>query len=139
MPYRWSARSLERLHTCHPDLIRLFEAAIKDRRLKLDLTVLQGHRTVEEQSRNVQTGASNTMRSRHLLSPSMAVDVAPYVDGAVSWHWPHYYMVAPVIEKIAKEMRIDVEWGGHWTRLRDGPHWQLPDPIPEQEWKALGL
>ena len=64
------------------------------------------------------------MNSRHLTGH--AVDIAPYVHGEVSWHWPHYHVLAPVVKECAADLGVEIEWGGDWTRFKDGPHWQLP-------------
>ena len=29
------------------------------------------------------------------------------------------------VKKKAKELGIDIEWGGDWTSLKDYPHWQV--------------
>jgi peptidoglycan LD-endopeptidase CwlK len=80
-------RSLSRLEGVHPDLVRVVKkaAAMSD----LDFTVLEGLRTVARQTQLVKQGASKTMNSRHLTGH--AVDLAPLIDGKVSWDWPLYY------------------------------------------------
>ena len=55
-----------------------------------------------------------------------AADIAPMLEGIVSWHWPDYHKLAPVVKKVAKGLEIPVEWGGDWKSFADGPHWQLP-------------
>ena len=134
--FRFSQRSRDRLRGVHPDLIQVMGLAIT--RSPLDLTILEGPRSVETQEKNVASGASQTMNSKHLLTHHQcyndhsgelmlcrAVDVAPYVDGAVSWAWPHYDVISPVIKQAASDLGIAVTWGGDWSTFRDGPHWQL--------------
>lgn len=133
MTYRWSQRSRDRLATCHPVLVTLFNRVLSVS--PLDLTVLEGHRNEARQNALQESGASQLRwpNSRHNQTPSMAVDVAPYVDGAVSWEWEHYYTIAPVVKQVWAEMPCDVRakwmltWGGDWRSFKDGPHWQL-DP-----------
>ena len=122
-----SARSLERLEGAHPDLAKVIKraAAISD----IDFTVLEVLRTIERQRQLVAQGASKTMNSRHLPGKdgkSRAVDIAPMIDGKVSWDWPLYHRLAPIIKQAAKECNVPIEWGGDWRRFKDGPHWQLP-------------
>ncbi|WP_319413852.1 M15 family metallopeptidase [uncultured Cohaesibacter sp.] len=95
----------------------------------MDFTVLEGVRTYARQKRLVAAGASKTMNSRHLVTGDgygHAVDIAPYVHGAVSWDWPLYYRLAPAVKRAAEELSVPIEWGGDWRSFKDGPHWQLP-------------
>ena len=67
--------SRARLDTCHPDLVRLMEAAIEE----TDFSILCGHRTEAEQ--NALSSAVTGKRwpnSRHNPTRSEAVDIAPY-------------------------------------------------------------
>lgn len=122
-----SQRSLDRLSGAHADLAKVIKraAAISD----LDFTVLEVLRTVARQKELVAKGASKTMNSRHLPGKdgkSRAVDIAPMIGGKVSWDWPLYNKLAPIIKQAAKDVGVPIEWGGDWAKFRDGPHWQLP-------------
>lgn len=122
MAYHFSKRSKKRLHGVHPQLKRIMYKAIEI--TEVDFTVLEGLRSLERQKKLVAEGASTTMNSRHLTGH--AVDIAPYIDGRISWHWPHYHQLAPFIFDAAEELGIHgLEWGGHWRSFPDGPHWQL--------------
>ena len=125
-----SQKSLTKLDGAHPDLVRVIKraAALSD----MDFTVLEVLRTVARQKELVRTGASKTMNSRHLPGKdgkSRAVDIAPLDGGQVSWAWPQYHRLAPIIKQAALEEGVPIEWGGDWRSFKDGPHWQLP-------WKA---
>lgn len=119
------ARSLSRLQGVHPDLVRVVKraAAMSD----LDFTVLEGLRTVERQKELFKQGATRTMNSRHLTGH--AVDLAPMLDGKVSWEWPLYHRLAKIVKAAAAAEGVAVTWGGSWAKFRDGPHWEL-------SWKA---
>lgn len=121
MSYQFSKRSLDRMLSLHPDIVQVMKLAIS--RSPVDFTVLEGLRTVERQKHLVATGASKTMNSRHLTGH--AIDIAPLDNGVVSWDWPLYHKLAPVIKEAAEELGVDLEWGGDWTSFKDGPHWQL--------------
>ena len=116
------ARSLARLEGVHPDLVRIVKtaASISD----LDFTVLEGLRTVERQKELVKQGASKTMKSRHLTGH--AVDLAPMIDGKISWDWPLYHRLAKTVKAAAAVERLPLQWGGDWRTFKDGPHWELP-------------
>jgi len=111
----------------HPDLAKVIirAAALSD----IDFTVLEVLRTVARQRELVAKGASKTMRSRHLPGAngkSHAVDIAPLDGGQVSWAWPLYHRLAPIIKQAALEVGVPIEWGGDWKSFKDGPHFQLP-------------
>lgn len=115
-------RSLNRLQGVHPDLVSVVHkaAAISD----LDFTVLEGLRTIERQKQLFAQRATKTMKSRHL--DGHAVDLAPMLDGQVSWDWPLYHRLANVVKAAAQLEGVQIEWGGDWRSFKDGPHWQLP-------------
>ena len=122
MTYSFSQRSLDRMNGVHPDLVAVMKLAIQ--RTSVDFTVLEGLRTIARQKQLVAKGASKTMNSRHLTGH--AIDVAPMVNGNVSWDWPLYYKLEPAIKDAAQELGVPIEWGGDWKSFKDGPHWQLP-------------
>lgn len=115
-------RSLSRLEGVHPHLVAVVKLAAQ--MSDLDFTVLEGLRTLERQKLLLAKGASKTMKSRHLTGH--AVDLAPMIDGAVSWDWPLYHRLAPFVKKAAIDLGRPLEWGGDWRTFKDGPHWQLP-------------
>lgn len=120
-----SAASERRLRGVHPDLVAVVRrAAVLCRTAGLPIVVLEGLRTPERQRALVASGASTTLRSRHLTGH--AVDLAPLVDGKVRWDWPAYDRLGPIVKAAAAEQRVPVEWGGDWKGFRDGPHFQLP-------------
>lgn len=109
---KFSKKSLERLGTCHPDLIRLFNKVIE----VTDCTVLCGFRGEEEQNEAVRQGNSKTPwpKSKHNTRPrSMAVDVAPY---PIDWsdHRRFYYF-AGVVMGVADSLGISIRFGGDWN------------------------
>lgn len=117
-----SSKSINLLRGVHPDLVKVVKRAIQI--TDIDFTVLEGLRTIERQKELVKKGASKTMNSRHLTGH--AVDLAPLVNGQVSWDWPLYHRLEKVIKKAAKDVGVTIEWGGDWKSFKDGPHWQLP-------------
>lgn len=116
------AKSLERLKGVHPHLVTIVQRAAQ--MSDLDFTVLEGLRTLDRQKVLFATGATKTMKSRHLTGH--AVDIAPVLGGQVSWDWPLYHKLAPIVKAAAAEVGKPIEWGGDWKSFKDGPHWQLP-------------
>lgn len=121
MTYRLSQRSRTRMRGVHPDLIAVVEAAIL--RTEVDFMITEGLRNPVRQASLVKAGASRTLKSRHLTGH--AVDVAALVDGQVRWDWPLYGRIAEAFKTAARDLGISLTWGGDWTRLRDGPHFEL--------------
>ncbi|KQS55706.1 peptidase M15 [Brevundimonas sp. Leaf363] len=121
MSFRLSARSRARMTGVHPDLIRVVEAAIAAS--PVDFMVTEGLRSTARQAALVKAGASRTLKSRHLTGH--AVDVAALVDGAIRWDWPLYGRIAQAFKAEAARLGVPIVWGGDWTSLRDGPHFEL--------------
>jgi peptidoglycan LD-endopeptidase CwlK len=108
-------------------LVATFNRAIEI--TTIDITIVEGLRSKEKQAAAVKSGASFTMNSRHLTGH--AIDAAPYVNGAISWKWEHFRMLAPYIFEAAKQVKCPIEWGGNWPAVTgksqpDGLHWQIP-------------
>ena len=40
--------------------------------------------------------------------------------------WASFKRLAEVMKESAARLEIPLEWGGDWTTLKDGPHFQLP-------------
>lgn len=121
MSFRLSPRSRSRMQGVHPDLIAVVEAAI--RRTEVDFMVTEGVRDGPRQAALVKAGASRTLNSRHLTGH--AVDVAALIEGQIRWDWPLYGRIAEAFKAAAHDLRVPLTWGGDWTRLRDGPHFEL--------------
>ena len=122
MTFSLSQKSKDRLSGVHPDLVKVVNRAIQI--TTCDFAILEGVRSLARQEQLVKAGASQTMKSRHLTGH--AVDLGAYVSGSVRWDWPLYNQLADAMKKAAAELKIPIEWGGDWTMLKDGPHFQLP-------------
>ncbi len=122
MAYQLSKKSLSKLEGVHDDLVRVVKQAIEI--TQVDFTVLEGVRSKARQAQLVASGASQTMRSRHITGH--AVDLGAYVAGQVRWDWPLYHKLADTMKKAAEECNVPIEWGGDWISFKDGPHFQLP-------------
>ncbi len=120
------AASRLRLRGAHPELRRLFEA-LADGPTIFSLTEVL--RTLKRQETLFKSGASTTMKSRHLTGH--AADVAIWLDmeqdgtPELRWDTELYRRFAVEVKAKAKELGIDIEWGGDWKSFFDGPHWQL--------------
>jgi peptidoglycan L-alanyl-D-glutamate endopeptidase CwlK len=142
-------QSLEELEGVHSDLVVVVHRAIE--LTVQDFSVHDGIRTFEEQKKLVESGASQTLDSRHITGH--AVDLVPYINGKLRWEWNPIYRIADAVRMAAKELNIPLRWGGAWdvsftdtddltedlvsdyiARRRrggkkafiDGPHYELP-------------
>jgi len=122
MTFALGARSLSRLTGVHPDLVKVVQLAI--RKSDLDFAVLEGVRTIDRQRQLFAQKATKTMNSRHLTGH--AVDLAPVINGDVSWDWPLYNRLAKTVKASAAELGVPLTWGGDWRTFKDVPHWELP-------------
>ena len=82
-------------------------------------------RTITRQKELFKQGATTTMNSRHLTGH--AVDLfALDESGKVTWDWKYYYPLSDAVKQAAKDVGVSIEWGGDWSKFKDGPHYQLP-------------
>lgn len=136
------ARSERSLVGVKPALVRVVRRAaeiVSDANDGLGFIVTEGLRSPIRQAELVKAGASRTMNSRHLIGE--AVDLAATVGGEVRWDWNCYLTLATAMKAAAKELGVDVVWGGAWESLAsmntpitaamlsrsfpDGPHYEL--------------
>jgi len=128
---KYSQRSLNNLRGIHPDLRRVIDRALQES--PLDFVVIEGLRTRERQIELVQSGASQTMNSRHLTGH--AVDLLPIGPNGPAFDWPLYDRLGPAVKAAAEKEGVALVWGGDWKSFRDGPHFELDrNSYHEGEW-----
>ena len=109
--FKLSTRSMSRLEGINPDIITVVTEAIK--LTKVDFGVTCGMRTVEEQEKLVASGASQTMKSKHL--EGRAVDLVAYVGSSVTWQLNMYDDLADAMAAAARKLNVPVKWGAAWS------------------------
>lgn len=135
--YRFGARSLRNLETCHEDLQRICYSVIEH----YDFSVIDGARTLEDQQRLFAEGKTTldgvTRKSKHQSSPSLAVDIMPWpgdLHGVNIWQdiqrWAHFIgIVRGHAEKLGIDIRCGFDWNKdgspHDHRFVDCPHIEL--------------
>lgn len=152
MSFKLGEKSKKELVGVHPDLVAVVEKAIEI--TPQDFSVHDGMRTLEEQKELVRSGASKTLKSRHLSG--YAVDLVPYINGKLRWEWDPIYQIAEAVRTAARELEIPIRWGGVWDEVLtetdeatedlvsgyierrrsvgkkafiDGPHYELPSNL----------
>lgn len=126
--YKFSDRSKENLRTCHSDLVKIANEAIK----YVDFTVIEGYRSKEKQRENIKKGVSKTLNSKHCEIPSRAFDFIPYPF--TTWNdTVSFNKISKVIIECAKKLNILARRGSDWNMnecssdesFYDGPHIEL--------------
>ncbi len=133
--WKFGERSKDRLATCDRRLIELCTRVLKAS--PFDLTVLEGHRSLERQVQLFDAGMSKlngtTRKSRHQKDPSMAVDIAPF---PVNWEdTRRFYLLAGLMISESKRVAMPLRWGGDWDgdgeftdqSFHDLPHYEIKD------------
>lgn len=128
--YKFSQRSLDNLKNVDERLVRICNELIK----RVDFTVIEGFRSPERQKELFNKGFSKidgiSKKGKHNYSPSLAIDIIPYKKG----HNPFdgskesdimFDNLAKEFKQVAKELNINITWGGDWQSFVDKPHFQL--------------
>lgn len=95
---------------------------------KIEVLIYDARRTEAEQRANVNSGASQTMYSYHLVG--QAIDFVPVKDGKALWGG---YGASNIQKAIKEAQRIGFTWGGDWDSdgnqrdetFIDSPHLQF--------------
>jgi len=142
--YTFSDKSWDRLQTCHPDIIAICKELIK----LYDFSIIEGHRTQEEQMKYFREGKSTldgiTKKSKHQTYPSMAIDIMPYKAGTNAFSGnkldtARFYFMMGLVRaiserlyeegKIAHKVRFGIDWDNDdvYTdqNFHDCPHFEL--------------
>ncbi|HAB9035717.1 TPA_asm: M15 family peptidase [Listeria monocytogenes] len=86
----------------------------------IEVLIYETIRTKEQQAANVANGASQTMRSYHLVG--QALDFAMTKGKTVDWG---AYRSDKGKKFVAKAKSLGFEWGGDWSGFVDNPHLQF--------------
>lgn len=118
-----------RLEHVDPRLVRVVEAAAESKAIRFIVT--EGVRSPERQRELYADGKSRTLNSKHLPDArglSRAVDLAILDEhGICRWDFESYRVLAAIMRACARDAGVEITWGGEWTGLRDGPHFELKD------------
>jgi peptidoglycan L-alanyl-D-glutamate endopeptidase CwlK len=115
---KYSNRSAIKLAECDERIQRVFNEVIKT----VDCTLLVGHRNQEDQETMKETGRSQLQwpDSSHNKLPSLAIDAIGY---PIDWNdRERITLFAGFVLGTAKQMGIDLIWGGDWN-----VNWQTAD------------
>jgi peptidoglycan L-alanyl-D-glutamate endopeptidase CwlK len=119
--FKFGQRSMAELEGVHPTLVVVAHKAL--RYSPVDFSVTDGVRTMAEQKAYVDSGVSQTMRSKHLIQDDglgHALDLVPYINGRPRWELEPCYKIAKAVQQAAKEEDLSLRWGGGWCILTQG-------------------
>lgn len=143
-PYRFSPRSVLNMQGVHPNLVACAFYALRTSPLDFGIPDTGGVRTEATQRRLVESGASQTMNSRHRYG--LALDFFAYVDGHASWAPEHVIPIHDAFMAAAhaldlpgaavNERFVRLRWGGDWDmdgvreyRENDLVHHEIPRQV----------
>ena len=112
--------SKQRLSTCDHKLQLLVEEI--NRQMHINVSI--GHRDQVKQDEAFYEGKSQLKypKSKHNMSPSLAVDIYPIANNQIAWE--KFDELGVLIKETAKRLNIPITWGGDW-KMRDKPHIEL--------------
>ena len=116
----FSQRSIDNVQEVRPQLQQVVECALNHS--LTDFVVIDGGRTAEEHANNRANGKSWIRRSKH--QDGLAVDVAAYKDGQISYKAEHYYDIAASFDYCSNKYNVPITWGGEW-KVQDLMHFEL--------------
>ena len=126
MNFKFSQKSLEKLASVDVKLQKLANEVLKIS--PFDFAITEGFRDRATQNKYFCEGKSkcdgiNTL-SKH--QQGLAIDIMVYDENAKgTWQEKYYYQVAGIFKAVAKQMNINIRWGGDFKSILDMPHFEL--------------
>lgn len=128
-----SEGSIATLREAHPHLTKLALAVAAK---GVAFRVICAYRGRRDQEKAFATGMTKARwrQSPHNYVPSLAIDLAPGWNGPIKWSDAAAFdAVAHAFVATAKELKIEIRWGGDWDRdgqttderFVDRPHIEL--------------
>jgi len=103
---KFGKRSKERLRGVDTRLVNVLNELVKI----MDVTIIEGLRSKQRQEILLQEGKTKSKFSKHI--EGKAVDLAPY---PIDWEdRDRFHYMGGMIRGIAKQLNINVRWGGDW-------------------------
>lgn len=118
--YVFSTRSITNLNEVNPKLQAVATCALQH--TPVDFVVIDGGRSDEEHKNNLAKGTSWIKRSKH--QDGLAIDVAAYVKGKITYDPLPYYDIAHAFKFCSVQLNTPITWGGDW-RVKDLMHFEL--------------
>jgi len=122
--FEFSSKSDIKLKTVKKNLQTLASEVLKISKLKFEIT--EGLRDLKTQQEYYKQSKSQcdgiNKKSKHQIGE--AIDIVCYVNNKITWDKKYYYYIAGLFEAKAKELDINIKWGGWWS-FEDCCHFEL--------------
>ena len=112
--FKWGRTSRLRLTQAHPDLVRVVNRALSYDIMDITIVCTYRGRIAQNKAYYNCTSKLKFPESKHNVSPSLAIDVVPYIDGESCWEKEQCYYMSGIIKAAAKEEGVSIMWGGDW-------------------------
>jgi len=120
------AKSLNNLKQAHPLLQKVVQQfQIDFPNVQFQINDAQRGRAEQEQAYRNKTSRAHFGQSAHNYKPAVALDI--YVKPVQFAKWAPYQMFAKEFLSSAAKVGVSLTWGGSWTSIKDGPHFELSD------------
>lgn len=124
--FKFSKKSLEKLNKVNQKLKYLAEEVIKIS--SIDFGIVEGLRDLETQQKYFQEKKSKCdgVKNKSKHQDGLAIDIVCFNEnGKATYEKEYYYYIAGLFEAKAKELNIEIQWGGWWKSIVDYPHFEL--------------
>jgi peptidoglycan LD-endopeptidase CwlK len=125
LPSYWNKEAAQRIAGVNQDLMAVVKRASEISGLQFTVGDKGGMRDQATQDQLVAGGFSQTRNSNHLTGN--AIDLLPIVNGkAVAEATPEQSAeISRAMKQAAKELGVDVNWGGDWKSFKDVAHFEV--------------
>lgn len=110
MSFKYGKKSKIELEKVDPRLKELMEEVLKIS--QIDISIVEGLRTMERQKELVRAGKSQTLKSKHI--EGKALDFAPCIRGCVSFNEKDAIFLSGFILAVARTKGLKVKVGAIW-------------------------
>jgi peptidoglycan L-alanyl-D-glutamate endopeptidase CwlK len=120
------AKSQKNLAEAHPLLQKVVNQFLIDYpNVAFQINDAQRGRAEQEHAYQNKTSRAHFGQSAHNFKPAVALDIFP--KPVQFSKWQPYQMFAKEFLSTARKLGIAITWGGSWTKIKDGPHFELSD------------
>jgi len=124
--FKFSKSSINKLNTVDKRLQLLANEVLEIS--PYDFAITEGLRTLEKQQEHFKKGVSKCdgIKNKSKHQEGKAIDIMVYDENSKgTWEERYYREVANIFKQKARELNINIRWGGDWKSFKDCPHFEL--------------